>query len=111
MARSKQCWLAQGRQKAGDGWCFAKQALQQEKWTQEGGFQGGCSGDGSGRRGLMGSEKVMGQWTGGLDEVKELLHVGTRGSDEEDGRGKHREVTKIETSEEMGYEIIMRSWV
>lgn len=59
----------------------------------------------------MGSEKVMGQWIGGFDEVKELLYVGIRGSDEEDGRGIQREVIKIEILEEMGCEIIMRFWV
>lgn len=30
-----------------------------------------------------------GQWTGGLEEVSELSHGGTRASDQEDGRGTH----------------------
>ena len=40
-------------------------------------------------RGMLVAERADGQWTGGLGEVKELLHVGTRVSDEEDGRGRH----------------------
>ena len=37
---SDQCWLVWCRQKAGDGWRFARQVLQQESWTQRGGDEG-----------------------------------------------------------------------
>lgn len=40
-------------------------------------------------RGMVVAQGADGQWTGGLEEVSELSHGGTRASDQEDGRGTH----------------------